>query len=359
MQKLLSKPRVWLPVVLLAAALTLALVLLFTVHGSAVEPTAEMQNFGYQTLNGHSLETANTDLRFLFTVGTLDYTRVGFVFSKTNQNPTDGGAGCRTFATTSVHSSVRANGKLIAASAGRFWVAVKLTGIPNAQFGTPIYIRPFVEDGQGIRYLDAQDLTTCGAFGHDNLHDYGQIFAAPTAQDPGRQAAVCDRCGDVVTAVDVDAYETETNYWKNAAAQYSNSDFSSGSITTDLGKGTSPTYLAQHPTAGQHPRVMFTESDIPGIRTALENASTEVKNRYYVAAYDDRTWGELGPADPDRTDGYHNFEGGMLDKLQLLALDYQLTGNKANGYLAIRALKEYLKRMDFRACSAHSHSPAQ
>ena len=359
MQKLLSKPRVWLPVVLLAAALTLALVLLFTVHGSAVEPTAEMQNFGYQTLNGHSLATEQTELRFLFTVGSLDYTRVGFVFSKTNENPTVGGTGCKTFETTSVHSSVRANGKLIAASAGRYWVAVKLTGIPNASFGTPIYIRPFVEDGQGIRYLDAQDLTTCGAFGHDNLHGYGQIFAAPTAQDPGRQAAVCDRCGNVVTAVDKTAYNTKVAQWQTAAAQYSNSDFGSGSITTNLGKGTNYGYLDVNPTVGQHPRVLFNENDIPGIREALENATDAAKEAYYVAVFGDPTWGELDPAE-DRENGFHNFSASMLSKLQMLALDYQLTGNKANGYLAIRALKEYLKRMDFQSltgdpCRTYGH----
>ena len=348
MENASKKRRTIASALIVTAVLAVALVLLFTLPGSAEAPAEEMQGFSYQIVTGDSLASASTDLRFLFTIGSLDYTRVGFVLSKTNSNPTDGGSGCTTYQTTKVHSAVRANGQLIEAPAGRYWVAVRVRDIPNASFGTPIYLRPFVEDGQGIRYLDARDITACGAFGHDNLHDYGQIFAAPTALDPGRQAAVCDRCGEVVVAVNVAEYEAEVANWQNAAAQYTNSDFASGSIRTDLGKGTSYNYLANNPTVGEHPRVMFTESDIPGIRTALENASDEVKSRYYVAAFSDRTYGEIGPADPNRDDGYHNFEGGMLDKLQLLALDYQLTGNKANGYLAIRALKEYLKRMDFR-----------
>ena len=360
MENASKKTKVIASALIVTAVLAVALVLLFTLPGSAGEPAAEMQSFSYQTIVGDSLASENTDLRFLFTIGSLDYTRVGFVFSKTNANPTVGGDGCSTYQTTNVHSKVRANGELIAAGTGRYWVAVKLSDIPNASFGTKIYVRPFVQDGQGIRYLDASDLTTCGAFGHDNLHDYGQIFAAPTAVDPGRQAAVCDRCGDVVTAVDLDAYNTDVAYWQNAAAQYTNSDFAqSGSITTNLGKGTSFNYLDVNPTVGQHPRVLFNENDIPGIRTALANATDAAKADYYVAVYGDPTWGELDPAE-DRDNGFHNFSASMLSKLQMLALDYQLTGNKVNGYMAIRALKEYLKRMDFQEltgdpCRTYGH----
>ena len=359
MENASKKTKVIASALIVTAVLAVALVLLFTLPGSAVEPVAEMQSFSYQTIVGDSLASENTDLRFLFTIGSLDYTRVGFVFSKTNENPTVGGDGCSTYETTNVHSKVRANGELIAAGTGRYWVAVKLSDIPNADFGTKIYVRPFVQDGQGIRYLDASDLTTCGAFGHDNLHDYGQIFAAPTAVDPGRQAAVCDRCGDVVTAVDLDAYNADVAYWQNAAAQYTNSNFGTGSITTNLGKGTTFNYLEVNPTVGQHPRVLFNENDIPGIRTALENATDAAKTDYYVAVYDDPTWGELDPAEK-RDNGFHNFSASMLSKLQMLALDYQLTGNKVNGYMAIRALKEYLKRMDFQEltgdpCRTYGH----
>ena len=359
MENASKKTKVIASALIVTAVLAVALVLLFTLPGSAVEPVAEMQSFSYQTIVGDSLASENTDLRFLFTIGSLDYTRVGFVFSKTNENPTVGGDGCSTYQTTNVHSKVRANGELIAAGTGRYWVAVKLSDIPNASFSTKIYVRPFVQDGQGIRYLDASDLTTCGAFGHDNLHGYGQIFEAPTAVDPGRQAAVCDRCGDVVTAVDLDAYNADVAYWQNAAAQYTNSNFGTGSITANLGKGTSFNYLDVNPTVGQHPRVLFNENDISGIQAALENATDAAKEAYYVAAYGDPTWGELDPAEK-RDNGFHNFSASMLSKLQMLALDYQLTGNKVNGYMAIRALKEYLKRMDFREltgdpCRTYGH----
>ena len=343
-----------LAILLIATVAVLMTVLL----GSADEPQAEIKHFGYQTVSGDGLGSASTDLRFLFTVGSLSYTRVGFVLSKTNATPTVGGSGCIVYETASVHSAVYANGEKITAPDGRYWVAVKVSGIPNASFSTPIYARAFVQDGSGIRYLSAKDISVCAAFGHDNLV-LGKILEAPTLVDPGRQEFTCDRCGDFVAAVDVDAYEDEIAYWKNEATLYSNSDFGSGSITGNLGKGTAYNYLAVNPTVGQHPRVLFNESNVPGIRTALANATSAAKDAYYVAAFGDRTYGELGPAE-DRDNGYHNFSASMLSKLQMLALDYQLTGNKANGYLAIRALKEYLKRMDFQSltgdpCRTYGH----
>ncbi|MBR5044225.1 MAG: hypothetical protein IKX66_02650, partial [Clostridia bacterium] len=126
MEKVFKNKKLIASVLILTAVLAVALVLLFTLPGSAVEPVAEMKDFGYQTVVGDSLSSENTDLRFLFTIGSLEYTRVGFVFSKTNANPTVGGGGCTTYETTEVYSAVRANGQLIAASAGRYWVAVKV-----------------------------------------------------------------------------------------------------------------------------------------------------------------------------------------------------------------------------------------
>jgi len=336
-----------LAALLAAAALVVVVAMLLSFSVSADAPQEEIANFSFQTISGDSLSSPTTSLRFLFTIGSLDYSRVGFVFSKTNAEPTVGGSGCYLFETTSVHSSIWAGGVRTPAPDGRYWVAVKMTNIPNASFSTPIYVRPFVQDGSGVRYLPTKDLTACGAFGHDNPVA-GKILSAPTLSDPGRQAYTCARCGEVVAAVDLDAYNDEIAHWQDLIDDFKSSDFASGSITTNLGKGTTYNYLANNPTVGQHPRVMFNESDIPGIQTALDNAPDTVQEAYYVAAFEDRTYCELGPADPDRDDGYHNFEGGMLDKLQLLALDYQLTGNKANGYLAIYALKNYLKLMDFR-----------
>ena len=334
---------------LVATLLIAGVVAALTLFGSAGEPVPEMKDFSYQTVTGDSLSSEHTDLRFLFTVGSLGYTRVGFVLSKTNSNPTVGGGGCTAYDTTKVYSAVRANGNLISADPGRYWVAVKVESIPNASFSTPIYVRPFVEDGEGVRYLDTRDITACGAFGHDNLVR-GRILSAPTAESSGRQEAVCDRCGDVVVAVDVNDYNAGIATLQSAIADFENSDFASGSVRTDLGRGTNPNYLAKRPTQGKHPRVMYTESEIPGIRTALENASQSIKNVFWDAVIDPVD-GILSPARA-RDTGYNNFTAGQLQQMQMLALDYQLTGNELSGYRAIYALKNYLMTMDFQSITS-------
>ena len=334
-------------ILLASAILIVGIVIVLTVAGSAGEAGDRIGNFSYQTLSGASVGDDKTDLRFLFTVDSLEYSRAGFVFSKTNQNPTVGGSGCTVRDTTAVYSAVRADGDRIAAPNGRYWVAVKMTNIPHASFSTPIYVRPFVQSGGEILYGDAKDLSTCKALGHDNL-TFGKILSAPTLVDPGEQKYHCDVCGDFVDDVDQDAYATGIASAQALAAGFTGSDFASGSITTDLGKGTNPNYLAKHPTQGKHPRVMFTASEVSGIRTALANAPQVVKNDYYDATFADLPDGDLGPADPDRTDGTHNFDAIEMNDIQMLALDYQLTGNKISGYRAIYALKNYLKTMDFQ-----------
>ena len=332
---------------LLFAALIAVASILPTI-GSADPAPGEIEDVSYQTVSGDSLASGSTSLRFLFTVGSLDYTRVGIVFSKTNSNPTVNGSGCYVYQTTSVHTAVWANGEKRTAPDGRYWVAVKMTDIPNASFTTPIYIRPFVQDGAEPRYIQARDLSVCAAFGHDNLTP-GKILSAPTNEDPGRQEYTCARCGDFTAAVDERAYNSEIAEYQTLAAGFSDSDFASAydSITANLGNGTSYNALAKNPTRGQHPRVMFTESEIPGIRTALSSAPSAVKEAYDTAVFLEPTDGELDPAE-DRQNGYHNFDAGRMNKIQLLALDYQLTGNRISGYHAIYALKNYLKRMDFQ-----------
>ena len=157
------------PALLFAAILVLAAVLLFTFRSSA--DGEEIRNFSYQTPTADTIESGDTDFRFLFTVGSLDYTRVGFVASKTNQNPTVGGVGCKVYGSSVVYSAIRADGKLVPAPDGRYWAAIKLTGVTNADFDTPIYLNAFVEDGEGIRYATAQTITVCRALGNQAIAD--------------------------------------------------------------------------------------------------------------------------------------------------------------------------------------------
>ncbi|MBP5350188.1 MAG: metallophosphoesterase, partial [Clostridia bacterium] len=153
--------------VLLAAILILAL-LIPALRVSAGEPETEIENLSFQTVKTDNVESGETDLRFLFTVGSLDYTRVGFVFSKTNANPTEGGDGCTVRATNVVYSTVIADGETVAAPNGRYWAAIKITGIENGYFDTPIYVNAFVEDGEGVRYATATRITVCEAFGNES-----------------------------------------------------------------------------------------------------------------------------------------------------------------------------------------------
>ena len=291
MQKIIVKPRVLIPVLILAAAL--ALVLLFTLRGNADEPKGEIADYAWQSVSGDTLESENTALRFLFTIGNLNYTRVGFVLSKTNANPTEGGDGCHVSAATKVYSSVSADGTQYTA-AGRYWVALKVTGIPNADFDQPIYARPFVDDGSEVRYGTTHALSVKGA------------FAIPTLQ----------------------------NQIKN---DFDDSDFGTGSILANLGG--SYAVPSQHPTQGQHPRVLFTSASIDGLNAALAGATDEAKSIYNTAL----------ASSPDGVIANDEFDKetdqSLLATIQLLALDYRMTGNPYSGYRAIYAIKNVLKTL--------------
>ena len=153
---------------LILAMMTIALVSLLPLTAAADpvgDNAADIQDFSYQTLSNANQTDATTDLRVMFTIGSLDYDEVGFVFSTSNSAPTAGGAG--TYSTTTVHSTINAGGGNIPAGEGRFWVAVKLHDIPLASFETPIYIRPFVKDGENYSYIDAATITVCEALTYD------------------------------------------------------------------------------------------------------------------------------------------------------------------------------------------------
>ena len=312
MQNAFVKKRVLASVITAAAVLALALVLVFTFHGSADEPSDEVENFCYQTVTGDSLESANTSLRFLFTVGSLDYTRVGFVASRTNPDPTVGGAGCSVSETTDVYSAVRADGELIPAPAGRYWVVIKVNNVPNANFGSPIYIKPYVEDGSGVRYGAVRNLSVEGA------------FTIPTLQ-------------------------TEI-------ASFTNSNFGGGSVTTNLAAAAGKSYAAPSTTPNdRHPRVLFTAADIDDInatRAAGAHASVNTSLLEYVA---DPTDGILPAASShtgnDKPNGTHNYSEDVLYRIQTLAFYYRLTGDLLSGYRAVYAIKNYLKTIDIQSMS--------
>ena len=185
MQSQTAKRRSLSLFVAITAFFILAAAILFpALRSSAGEPEAEIDGLCFQTVKNDNLESDKTDLRFLFTVGSLDYTRVGFVFSKTNANPTVGGAGCTVYETHIVYSSVAADGKTVKAPDGRYWVAVKVAGIENSYFDTPLYLNAFVEDGEGIRYATTRSVTVCEAFGYEsNVAAFVPILRFVVASD--------------------------------------------------------------------------------------------------------------------------------------------------------------------------------
>ncbi|MBP5428908.1 MAG: heparinase II/III family protein [Clostridia bacterium] len=290
MQTAFVKKRALSPILIAAAILALALVLFFLLRSSADPAPAAVEDFGFQTVAGDSLESDETSLRFLFTVDSLEYSRVGFVFSKTNRNPTVGGSGCQVWepANGKVYRSVRADGETIPAPNGRWWVAVKVTGIPKSYFESPIYVRPFVE-GVGIEYGTARNLSVEAAFLVPGLRD------------------------DV--------------------AGFGGSDFGTGSIRTDLGG--SYALPPVNPTADQHPRVLFTSGSIDGLNAALTNAPTAASTGFAAAL--------ASPPDGILSSG--EFDQDTLNAIQMLALDYQMTGNLLSGYRAVYAIKNVLKTM--------------
>ena len=156
----------------------------------------EIEDFGVQTLTALDLaDDEDTDLRFIFTIGSLEYTEVGFVFSKTNAAPEIDGDACYKQAVTAVYSSIVADGDTLTADPGRHWAAIRMTDVPHAYFDGALYVRPFVTDGEGTRYGDAASLTVCVAAGH--LHE---IAGEPVSSVPatifgdGSKTGHCDGC---------------------------------------------------------------------------------------------------------------------------------------------------------------------
>ena len=185
-----------LSLVLILAILTVAVAALVPIAGTAADPTpAEIQDFAYQTLSGAGVKDVDTDLRFVFTVGSLEYSEVGVIVSKSVATPTYDAENCHTHKTTVVHSSIVADGETINAPAGRYYVAAKLTDIPHSYFDGSLYIRAFVKDGESVRYSDAHSLTVCSALGHTHTPiEAHNAAGTATLLTEGTLVKHCDGC---------------------------------------------------------------------------------------------------------------------------------------------------------------------
>ncbi|MBO4284470.1 MAG: hypothetical protein J5958_07615 [Clostridia bacterium] len=149
-----------LSLLLVLAMLTVALATFFpaTVSADPEPEPEEIQDLGSQSSANFAVANATTEVRFVFTVGSLDYTNAGFVFSFESygnvKTPTIGAAGCYTVPATAAYKTINADGKETPAPENRWWIAAKITNIPQDEFCGWIYLRAFVTDGAGTRYSD-------------------------------------------------------------------------------------------------------------------------------------------------------------------------------------------------------------
>lgn len=90
-----------------------------------------------------------TDIRFVsaFQGKPADYTEVGYLISTKVLNPHE--TDSYKLASTTLYEAVQAGDKTEKAPDGSLWIALGINGIPQDQYGTPIYVRPYAVDKDG------------------------------------------------------------------------------------------------------------------------------------------------------------------------------------------------------------------
>lgn len=99
-----------------------------------------------------------------------------------------------------------------------------------------------------------------------------------------------------------------------------------------------------YPTKGQHPRVMFTEKDIPNIKANMEGSEGKNAVRKLNELLAKDTDGKL----PDALTGVgSNMNYEVFAIIEAYAFDYVINGNTANGEKAVEATRNVLKTFKF------------
>ena len=101
---------------------------------------------------------SNYDVRFIATLDTLEPDSVGFVYSASNATPTIGGNNTQQVNTTTVYSSILANGiaKNAASLGGTYIIACPVTGVLN---GNTFYVRAYATKGAETKYTSVHAVT--------------------------------------------------------------------------------------------------------------------------------------------------------------------------------------------------------
>lgn len=146
-----------LAILLVLAMVTVAFAAILPVAAAEPEPEPEeIPGPGYQTSVNFAVGRATTEMRFVSTIGSLDYTKAGFVFSFEKhggvRNPEIGADGCYKVEAKAAYKTIYADGKAEPAPEGRWWIAAKVINIPQTEYNNEIYVRAFVTDGEGTRY---------------------------------------------------------------------------------------------------------------------------------------------------------------------------------------------------------------
>ena len=177
---------------------------------------------------------------------------------------------------------------------------------------------------------------------HKIAEGEGRIVTAPTATKDGEIERVCTVCGKQgeITPITYAEYTAEVNALKDkVSALVSSNVFGSASIRESI--GTQYSNPEVYPTDGQHPRVLLNSEDLADIKAELYDLRSVTAANIFREAIAD-------PFDGVFTEtALGNYSEYRLNLVQMLALDYLLSGNEISGYNAIYAIKNLLKTMDY------------
>ena len=170
------------------------------------------------------------------------------------------------------------------------------------------------------------------------LEQWSRIITPPTAEKDGATEQICTKCGKGVSkTMKFSEYNPQLVTAKTQIKKFSNADFGSGTIRTNLGGSYAAPPVS--PTKGQHPRVLFTSDSIEGINAELHDLRGRAASKLFRETLRTPTDGKLAAT------AYNETDTAILRNIQALALDYAVTKNAISGYQAIYALKNALKTM--------------
>ena len=102
----------------------------------------------------------------------------------------------------------------------------------------------------------------------------------------------------------------------------------------------------EHPKRGEHPRVLFSKRDIPGIRAAARCDECKTAADAFWSMANADVDGKLPPpCDKAVKRGNHNYDYNVLTSIQSKALAYVITEDEKYGYEAVYALMNFIKTL--------------